>query len=338
MTTGAVRVGRVSFPALGTTATLVVNDPAALPGAERVLRRVLVEVDDACSRFRPDSEISRLLRQAGRMTTVSPPLADALAVALRAAAVSDGLVDPTVGSAVVALGYDRDFADVPVDDPAPVAAAGPVPGWWRVRFDPRSREVVVPRGVLLDLGATAKALAADRAAAAAAAETGGGVLVSLGGDVAVAGPAPVGGWRVAIGDDHVHADVAPDETVTIAAGGLATSSITRRRWARAGRPVHHIVDPRTGDVPAPVWRTVSVAAGTCVDANTASTAAIVLGYPAHDWLAHRGLPARLVGVTGKVVTVAGWPTGRGAVTDRSEVTTGSIRAGQGVTQRREVTS
>jgi thiamine biosynthesis lipoprotein len=312
MTSSVRPVSAAAFPALGSTATLAVTDPGALRVAERALRRVLAEVDQACSRFRADSEVSMVCQRAGKASPVSPLLADALAVALRAAAATDGLVDPTVGAAVAALGYDRDFAAVAPDDPTPVAPAGAAPGWWRVRFDPRTREVVVPRGVLLDLGATAKAFAADRAAAAAAAEAGCGVLVSLGGDVAVAGPGPAGGWRVAIGDDHVRARVDPDETVTLAAGGLATSSTTRRRWLRAGRAVHHIVDPRTGDVPAPVWRTVSVAAGSCADANTASTAAIVLGPAAPDWLARRGLPARLVEVAGGVVTIAGWPTGAAA--------------------------
>ena len=97
------------------------------------------------------------------------------------------------------------------------------------------------------------------------------------------------------------------KNVTITAGGLATSGTTRRRWRRGGRTVHHIVDPRTGDIPASRWRTVSVAAATCVDANTASTAAVVLGDAAPGWLAARGLPARLVDVDGAVSTTAGWP-------------------------------
>lgn len=309
MTIAEAAAGRLCFPALGTSAVLVVTEPAMLPAAERVLRRTLNDIDNACSRFRPDSEISRVLAGSGRATTVSPLLARALGVAMGAAEATDGLVDPTVGAAVSALGYDRDFTEVSQDDPAPVAEAAAAPGWWRVRFDPRSRQVVVPRGVLLDLGATAKALAADLAAQAAAVEAGCGALVSLGGDLAVAGSPPDGGWRVGIGDDHVRADVDPDVVVTIAAGGLATSSTSRRRWRRGGRTVHHIIDPRTGDVAAAVWRTVSVTARSCVDANTASTAAIVLGVEAPGWLAGRGLPARLVGTNGEIVTVAGWPAG-----------------------------
>lgn len=287
-----------AFPALGTTAEVVVTDPRRLATAAGMLREELDAVDAACSRFRADSEISRL--EHGHAVRVGPLLAEALAVALRAAWLTDGLVDPTVATAVRALGYDRDFASVTDGGSGPVPV--PAPGWHRVLLD--GDTVVLPRGVELDLGATAKALAADRAAAAIARRTGGGTLVNLGGDLATAGAPPAGGWQVAIGDDHTDA---ADTTVTLTDGGLATSGITRRRWRRGGRTVHHIVDPRTGDIPEPHWRTVSVAAKTCVDANTASTAALVLGRRGQDWLAARGLPARLVTVDGEVVTTPGWP-------------------------------
>jgi thiamine biosynthesis lipoprotein len=169
------------------------------------------------------------------------------------------------------------------------------------------RALRLPAGVRLDLGATAKALAADRAAAAAArAVAPHGVLVSLGGDIAAGGPVPPGGWPVGIADGH--RDRQHAETVALQGGGLATSSTTQRRWRRDGRPAHHIVDPRTG-APAPeVWRTVSVAAHSCLQANVASTAAIVLGATAPAWLTGGALPARLVAVDGTVTTTGGWPT------------------------------
>lgn len=295
------------FRALGTTAELLVTDPERLDIAETVLREELRAIDMACSRFRADSEITWLHGQAGTSVRISGLLTEALRVALRAAEVTGGLVDPTVGTAVRALGYDRDFDDVDRDDTRPFEPTGPVRGWWHVRLDTARQEVTLPRGVLLDLGATAKALVADSAAAAAACAAGCGVLVGLGGDIAVGGPAPSGGWRIAVGDDHTKVDPERDPVVAIDSGGLATSSVARRTWLRAGRTVHHIVDPRTGDVPEPVWRTVSVAADDCVDANTASTAAVVLGHDAPDWLAERHLPARLVDLRGHVITVAGWP-------------------------------
>jgi thiamine biosynthesis lipoprotein len=287
--------------ALGTTALLVLTEPAALDEGSMLLAEELAAIDAAASRFRADSELSRL--PDGHAVSISPLLTEALAVALRAARLTNGVVDPTVADAVRGLGYDRDFAEL-VEGPVHVV---PAPGWWRISLDADRREVLVPRGVHIDLGATAKALAADRAAARIGAELRCGVLVSLGGDVATHGTAPAGGWRLGIGDDHRTASTDPDVMVTIASGGLATSSTTCRRWRRAGRELHHIVDPRTGDLPNTPWRTVSVAAANCVDANTASTAAIVLGELAPAWLASLRLPARLVDDDGAVRTVAGWP-------------------------------
>jgi thiamine biosynthesis lipoprotein len=311
-------VAGTTFTALGSTASLVVTSSDRLAEGVELLRAELADLDLACSRFRPDSEISWLHTQAGSAVTVSPLLADALAVALRAAALTDGMVDPTVGQAVRDLGYDRDFTHV-VDSrladsalPASGASAArpalPAPGWWRVLLDHPLRRVLLPRDVTLDLGATAKAFGADRAAARLGRELGCGVLVSLGGDISVVGETPPGGWRIGIGDDHREAAVRPDVSIAITSGGLATSSIVVRAWRRDGRQVHHIVDPRTGDIPEPVWRTATVAAGNCVDANTASTAAIVLGRDAPEWLARRALPARLVGVSGRVLPVSAWPT------------------------------
>jgi thiamine biosynthesis lipoprotein len=296
---------QIVVAALGTTALLAVAEPNALAAAEQVLRDELAAIDAACSRFRPDSEISRLHERAGAATAVGPLLAEAITVALQAAEQTDGMVDPTVGAAVQALGYDRDFALIDPDRADPLPRPQAAPGWWRISWD--GATIVLPRGVTLDLGATAKALSADRIATRAAEVVGVGVLVSLGGDVRAAGPAPEDGWRIAVGDDHERALVDPDVVVSITAGGLATSSTTRRAWRRAGRPVHHIVDPRTGDIPDSRWRTVSVAAATCVDANTASTAAVVLGELAPGWLAAHRLPARLVDVDGAVTTTAGWP-------------------------------
>jgi FAD:protein FMN transferase len=207
------------------------------------------------------------------------------------------MVDPTIGEALILAGYDRDFADVR-DSGMPLTAVK-VPGWRTVRI--HAGTLTMPRGVQLDLGATAKALAADRAARAAARAASAGVLVNLGGDIAVAGEPPATGWAVGVGDDH---RAPADQTITIQSGGLATSSTVVRAWA-TGR--HHIIDPRAGLPAEPYWRTASVAAATCVDANTASTAAVVLGPEALRWLGERGLPARLVAHDGAVTTTGGWP-------------------------------
>jgi thiamine biosynthesis lipoprotein len=187
------------------------------------------------------------------------------------------------------------------------ASFAPVPGWKLVELDAPQRRVRIPKGIELDLGATAKALAADRAAAVAHELTGTGVLVSLGGDVSVAGPAPDAGWPVRVADDHAAPLGDGGPVFAVAAGGLATSGTTVRRWKAGNVTLHHIIDPRTGRPADTPWRTVTVAAGTCVKANVASTAAIVLGDGAPAWLVARGLPARLVAADGSVRAVAAWP-------------------------------
>ncbi len=313
-------LGAADWQALGTQVWLLVTDPGQLAEARRLLEADLDAVDRACSRFRPDSELMRLGSAPGpagppgvspagatpagestaqvglaqlSTTQLSPLLAEAIAVALRAARLTDGDVDPTVAGAMSALGYDRDFALLPDAGPPVRLTVRAVPGWRQVGLDERSGLLTLPRGVKLDLGATAKAWAADRSAARLAGALGCGVLVGLGGDISAAGPPPEGGWRIRVQDVTGRPEDPPQgpaAVVAIQEGGLATSSTTARRWRRGGDVLHHILDPRTG-LPAPVyWRTVSVAAATCVDANTASTAAIIRGPQALDWLSNLGLP------------------------------------------------
>ncbi len=302
----------VSFRALGTTCSLLVTDPSAAAAVRDVLEAEVDAIDRACSRFRPDSELAAVNAAAGQPVEVSALFLDAVEVALRAAALTGGRVDPTVGTALRVLGYDRDFSRVhPAGAPLRVTVR-PVPGWRLVWADRRTSTVRVPKGVELDLGATAKALCADRAARSAAALTGAGVLISLGGDIAVAGLPPHEGWRVRVTDDHAAPTDAPGQTVLVASGGLATSGTSVRRWARGGRELHHLVDPASGLPADTCWRTVSVAAGSCVDANTASTAAVIAGRDAVEWLEGRRLPARLVAVGGEVVYVGGWPADDGS--------------------------
>jgi thiamine biosynthesis lipoprotein len=305
-----------SWRAIGTSVHLLVTEERALGPARRLLREDLAALDAACSRFRADSEIVALDHAPadGRGRTgpvqVSPLLADALAVAIRAALRTDGDVDPTVGGALSAAGYDRDFALVQRDGPAARLTVRSVPGWQQIELDEESGLLSLPAGTRLDLGATAKAWAADRAASRIAAGLGCGALVNLGGDIAVAGQAPNGGWRVRVQDITGRPDEPPaglSTVIAIRSGGLATSSTAARRWRRGGDVLHHILDPRSGLPAAPVWRTVSVAAGTCTDANMASTAAIIRGEAALAWLAGLGLPARLVAESGAVVTLGGWP-------------------------------
>jgi thiamine biosynthesis lipoprotein len=298
------------WPALGTTAAIAVHGAGAHDAARRAVEAQLAAIDAACSRFRDDSELAAVNAAHGRAVRVSPLLLDALEVALRAAALTAGRVDPTIGAALVLAGYDRDFDRVRGSRLRPVRAAR-AGGWQVIEVDRAAGTVRVPAGVRLDLGATAKALAADLAAERALAAAGAaGVLVNLGGDIATAGEPPPGGWAVRVADSHRAGPEDPGQELSLASGGLATSSTTVRRWRRRGGGAHHIVDPATGAPAAEHWRTVSVAAATCVDANVAATAAIVLGPAAPAWLEDACLPARLVTARGDVEVTAGWPAVR----------------------------
>ncbi len=309
MMTTATRAA-ADWKAIGTTVRLVVTDPARLAIGRRQLAGHLAALDLACSRFRLDSELAMAERAAGTPVRVSEVLADAVEVALHAAEITDGDLDPTVATAMAAIGYDRDFELVRKDGPPLRLAIRDLPSWREIRLDRRGRRLTVPAGARLDLGATAKARAADRAAARLADRLRCGVLVSLGGDIAVGGQPPDGGWRVRVQDITGHPDAPPagaSEVIVITGGGMATSGTAARCWRRGGVTLHHILDPRTGLPARPVWRTASVAADSAVQANIASTAAIIRGAAAPGWLERLRLPARLVAMDGSVRTVAGWP-------------------------------
>jgi thiamine biosynthesis lipoprotein len=287
------------------------TDDAEIALAAAMLRSELEALDRACSRFRPDSEISRLERSGGRWVTVSGLLFEALSVALDVAEQTGGAVDPTVGEALEALGYDRDFAAVERSGPPLAERPNPATGWWSIELDQARQTVRVPEGIVVDLGSSAKAFAADRAAASIARATGAGTLVSLGGDVSVAGPPPAGGWPVGIALNADSAITDVQQVVCLSSGGLATSSTVSRSWRRGGRTLHHIVDPFTGDVASDCWRLVSIAAPTCVAANAASTAAVVWGEEAIQRLEAAAMTARLVARDGSVLTLGAWPSAAG---------------------------
>jgi thiamine biosynthesis lipoprotein len=234
---------------------------------------------------------------------VGPLLAELLRLALDWAGRSSGLLDPCVGAALVANGYKDDFSTIPKDGPSVVRQIPVGLGWKSVEMS--GQTVRRPPGLVLDLGATAKAWGADRMASLAA-QTGASVLVSLGGDLATGGPEPPGGWLVRVADDHESSSGSPGQTVRLRARAMATSSVTKRRWQRGGVELHHIIDPRTGAPAAGPWRTVSVAAAFCSEANAAATSALVAGDGAVDCLRSFGLPARLVSKDARVLHVGGW--------------------------------
>lgn len=323
------------WQALGTSAVLVVADGRELEPARRIVEHELAALDRACSRFRDDSDLARVNSAAGRVVEVDRLLVEAVDVALRAARLTDGDVDPTVGVALELAGYDRDFSlleKMGPPTPAPqlsleagrrarqIEASAPQgspprvtplirvrPGWQAIELDRERSTIRVPAAVKLDLGATAKAWAADRAARAVYEATRCGVLVSLGGDMATAGPSPSDGWIVYVTEDHRDGLGAPGQRIAIHSGGLATSSTAARRWRHRGRTMHHIIDPATGCPAIGRFRTATVAAASCADANIASTGALLRGDDAPRWLAELGVPARLVGSDGEVLAIGNWP-------------------------------
>jgi thiamine biosynthesis lipoprotein len=307
----AGQVASAEWEALGTSILLRTTSRDGLGAARAAVASELYYVDQACSRFREDSELSRLNARAGRRVRVGPLLLEAMEVALRAAELTDGDVDPTVGRALELAGYDRDWSllDAPVGQPEHHAAvvARVRAGWRTIELDRVGSSVLFPAGIRLDLGASAKAWAADRAAAAAARAGVCGALVGIGGDFATSGTAPPGGWRIHVTDDHRSDPSAPGQTVSIRSGGLATSSTAVRRWSHDGKTMHHIIDPATQAPVRETWRTVSVAAASCIDANIATTAALVRADAAPAWLAGLSLPARLVDLEGRVRVVGEWP-------------------------------
>jgi thiamine biosynthesis lipoprotein len=296
-----------TFRAIGTTVSVLTVDPDALDVAAALLRLQLAQLDEACSRFRPGSELSLAHLSGGKPVTVSAFLVELVQASLDVARMTDGAVDPTVGNAVICLGYDRDFDALAARGPALGDVPVRAPGWRCVDLDVANRLLRIPEGVRLDLGSSAKAFAADRAARDIAADLGTGVLVNLGGDIAVAGAPPPDGWCVGISMSASDHPEQSQVTVRISSGGLASSGSTVRAWMRGERRLNHIVDPRTGDVADEYWQLATVAAGSCLVANAASTATIVNGYGAAQLLCEMALPARLVRSDGEVFVFNGWP-------------------------------
>jgi thiamine biosynthesis lipoprotein len=295
-----------TFRALGTTATVIVTDRSLADEAERILHEEVEAIDRTCSRFRPDSELAYLHACAGRTVEVSPLLYEALDVAYSVAARTHGAVDPTVGHAVEALGYDRDFEQIQ-SRPIRVTDLVPIPGFRHLQLDRTRGTARIPKGVRLDLGSSAKALVIDRAAAHIARELGSGSLVSIGGDIAVAGKPPPEGWSIGIAVDSATGPDDVDQVVAIRQGGLASSSTEIRAWQMGSARVHHIVDPATGRSSSPYWRLVSAVGASCVDANALSTAAVVWGDQAFERLRPFGQAVRLLRNDGEVFTLGGWP-------------------------------
>lgn len=300
---GSATLAAMDFAAFGTTCR-VATSGESLTEAIALVSEIVRGIDEGCSRFRPDSDLSRVNRNAGEWVTVGPMFLRALDTALRAARITNGDLDPTIGASLSALGYHENFADLDTSRPH-VVELRRIPGWRTVEVDSSRSAVRIQPGSALDFGATAKALAADLAAERVASALNVGALVSMGGDIALAGRAPQDGWRIDIAEHH--ASTAIREQVVLDRGAIATSTTTARTWATTTGRQHHIVDPRTQRAADVVWRTVSVIADSCVDANIAATTAIIRGEGALTWLQQHRLDAYLMHANGWSTTVGRWP-------------------------------
>lgn len=282
--------------AWSTDVELTIADASLLDAAADLCRDVMEEVDAACSRYRIDSELSRFTRSGATRTRVSAGLGELLRDALAAAELTDGLVDPTLGSRLAQL--DGPTLGVPASVSRPIR-------WTDVTLE--DGVLTAPPGTAFDLGAIGKASAAERVVRTIEGALGAemGVLVGIGGDIASSIAHPEGGWRILVQDSPGD----PADSVALTAGAaIATSSTQHRRYRAGGRLVAHILDPRSLDPVQSPWRTVTCAAVTCVEANAYSTAAVILGHEAVPWLAARGVPARLVDQQYRVTTTEGWPS------------------------------
>lgn len=233
----------VRFTAMGTEAHLV-----AVGGDDRTLARGLDRVrqlERRWSRFVPDSEVSRLNGAAGTPVVVSPDTLDLVGRSVTGWKLTGGRFDPTIGAALMAWGYDRDFAEL-ADVMVPgVDGPCPAPGLGGVQVDPALGSVTLPGGVVFDSGGIGKGLAADLVACTLLDAGARGALVSLGGDMRALGEPPtVDGWVITVPDPLVPA--VELLRLSIPYGAVATSSRLERRWITLRGPAHHLIDPLTG--------------------------------------------------------------------------------------------
>jgi FAD:protein FMN transferase len=251
---------------------------------QRAIKRMFAERERLFSRFIADSELNRVNRAAGRLTRVSREFAEMLELALAAAAQTGGLVDPTLGRAIEAAGYERDFAEMR-DDPRPPGTAVPS-ALASVRL--AGRLLRMATNTWLDLNGVVKGKTVDDALGLIAGEG----FVSAGGDMTTRGGAVV--------------SVPGSSVVRLVSGALATSGQDRRRWLRGGELQHHLIDPATGRPAQSPWRTVTACGAACVGADIAAKAGFLLAEEGPRQLEEWGLAAQFVHVNGDVVATTAW--------------------------------
>ena len=264
---------RHTLRAMGTEVSLVADDevdPDVFRRAAEAVEAVFAREEDRFSRFRPWTELARVNAQAGRWVRVSGPFAALVRYSLHAARETGGLFDPTVLPALEAAGYDRDFDEVLAGARGALHPPKPCGRWREVEL--RGRMLRLPAGVGLDFGGVAKGWAVDLAAEAAVDAGLPWAVVNAGGDLRIAGEAPEGGLDITVEEPERPDDEAV--RLRLAAGALATSSVTRRAW---GPELHHLIDPRSGAPAATEVLQATVWAPTCAEAEIRSKQALLEG-------------------------------------------------------------
>ena len=295
-------VQRCRFPVMGTHAELLVVDP---PGEALARSRArLAELEQRWSRFRPDSETSALNHARGRPVAVSPETFTLVALAVVGWQVSGGRFDPTVLDTLERAGYDRSFEQLGAGAAVPqIGWPMPAPGLDGVVLDHQAGTVTLPAGRRFDPGGIAKGYAADLLCAQLLADGAAGACVNLGGDLRVRGVSPHGSpWIVAVpfplGGTATTFEL-PD-------GAVATSSPLRRAWGPADRPLHHLIDPRTGQPADTGILQVTVVADEAWWAEILAKAAYLAGLPdALEVVAGLGAHALAVDQDGRLQVTGG---------------------------------
>jgi FAD:protein FMN transferase len=298
---------RHDFAAMGTTVSVVTEAEAT--GAGDAVERLFAEWEQCLSRFRPDSDLSRLNARAGKPATVRPLLFDVLSAALRAARATAGLYDPTLLRTLERLGYDRSFELLAQGaSETPTGTSHALGGWRGIELDPRTRTVTLPAGVGVELGGIAKGMAVDAAIERLRSLGARAAMVSAGGDLRVHGlPEGMASWPIAVDGG------AGPLTVALTHGALATSGIAKRRWRQGTAERHHLLDPRDGKPSRSGLWSVTVAAATCGQAEVGAKTAFILGPRAGiEFLERKGLAGLLVGRFGASWRCGSWPVAPGS--------------------------
>ena len=295
-------MSRAQFRAMGTTVSLLLPEAHLYAGTE-VVRDLFAEWEQTLSRFLPESELSRLNKQAGTPVNVSPLLFHVLHAAWTAARETDGLFDPTLLTQLVSIGYDRTFEEVPaVSSPA---GQTPLPGggWREIRLERRRWHVTIPKGVGVEVGGIAKGMAVDAALARLRTLGIQTALVNAGGDLAVMGlPRDLEHWPLSVAGKDI------SWSIPFQYGALATSGVGRRHWQQGSLTRHHLIDPRSGESAQSGLWSVTVAAGSCQEAEVAAKVAFLLGAErGRMFLIDRGLSGLLVHSDGSWTSAGFWP-------------------------------